>query len=81
MYVTPILKDIQKNGKGFNTLFSHVTLITEEVGLIYPNNENAYMSNLIGMGIVYDQDSLHKIDQTDYEKIKKKSVLKVFSNS
>lgn len=66
------IKGHSKNGKGFNTLFSHVTLITEEVGLIYPNNENAYMSNLIGMGIVYDQDSLHKIDQTDYDKIKEK---------
>ena len=66
------IKGHSKNGKGFNTLFSHVTLITEEVGLIYPNNENAYMSNLIGMGIVYDQDSLHKINQTDYDKIKEK---------
>lgn len=66
------LKGNAKNGNGFNTVFSHVTLITEEVELCFPSNENAYMSNLVSLGILYDQDSLHKIDQTDYKKIKAK---------
>lgn len=59
-----------KNGDGFNTILSHVTLITKEVELNYPSNENAYMSNLMSLGIIYDQNTLHKIDHTDYDKIK-----------
>ena len=62
-------KGYAKEGKGFNTIFSHVTLLTNEVELNFPNNENAYMSNLVSLGILNDQDSLHKIDQTDYNKI------------
>lgn len=61
-----------KNGNGFNTIFRHVTLLANEVKLNYPGNENAYMSNLVSLGILYDQDSLHKIDKTDYNKIKDK---------
>ena len=30
------------------------------------------MANLVSLGIIYDQDSLYKIDQTDYDKIKDK---------
>ena len=61
-----------KSGSGFNTLFSHVTLISDGVKLQYPNNENAYMSNLVSLGLLYDEDSLNKIDQTDYLKIKER---------
>ncbi len=64
-----------KTGSGFTTLLSHVTLITNDVELQYPNNENAYMSNLVSLGILSDEDSLHKIDQTDYNKIKERVYL------
>lgn len=66
------IKGNAKNGSGFSILFSHVSLITDAVKLNFPGNENAYMSNLVSLGILYDQDSLHKIDQTDYLKIKEK---------
>ena len=66
------IKGYSKSGKGFNTLFSHITLISNVVTLDFPNNENAYMANLVSLGIIYDQDSLYKIDQTDYDKIKDK---------
>ena len=66
------IKGYSKSGKGFNTLISHISLISNEVALDFPNNENAYMANLVSLGIIYDQDSLYKIDQTDYDKIKDK---------
>lgn len=59
-----------KEGSGFNIISSHVTLITNEVKLNFPSNENAYMSNLVSLGILYDQDSLKKVDHSDYNKIK-----------
>jgi hypothetical protein len=65
-------KGYAKNGSGFKTIFSHVTLLADEIELNYPSNENAYMSNLISLGILSDQESLHIIDQTDYNKIKDK---------
>lgn len=71
------IKGHSKNGKGFKTLFSHITLIADEVKLNYPSNENAYMSNLVSLGVLYDQDSLHKIDQSDYDRIKNKINLEV----
>ena len=66
------IKGNSKNNNGFNTIISHSTLISNEVELAFPNNENAYMSNLVSLGILFDQDALHKIDQTDYNKIKEK---------
>lgn len=65
-------KGYAKNGKGFQTIFSHITLLTNDVNLNFPDNENAYMSNLVSLGILHDQNSLHKIDQTDYNIIKYK---------
>lgn len=66
------VKGYSKSGQGFNMIFSHVSLITNDVQLIFPNNENAYMSNLLSLGILSDQNTLHKVDQTDYLKIKEK---------
>lgn len=73
-------KGYAKSGSGFKILFSHVTLITNEVELKFPSNENAYMSNLLSLGILYDQDSLHKIVQTDYNMIKDKVNLEELLN-
>lgn len=62
----------KKDDSGFNTILSHVTLIQNDVKLQYPKNENAYMYNLVSLGILRDEDSLRKVDQTDYNKIKER---------
>lgn len=59
-----------KNGNGFNTIREHLTLIPQEVHLDFPNNTNAYLSNLASMGILFDMDGTYLVDQTIYNKIK-----------
>ena len=52
-------KDIQycdfrakaKEGNGFTTMGEHLTLVPFEVKLDFPQNVNAYLSNLVSMGI------------------------------
>ena len=47
-----------------------MTLVPQEVKLDFPDNTNAYLANLVSMGILYDMDGTHRIDQTIYNKIK-----------
>ena len=56
-------------GKGFVTFMSYVTLIPYEIELAYPDNVNAYISNLISLGILLDMSGTRKIDDTIYKKI------------
>lgn len=48
----------------------HVNLIPQEVHLSFPNNVNAYLANLVSLGILFDMDGSYIIDQTIYNKIK-----------
>lgn len=59
-----------KVGGGFTTMGEHLTLIPFEVQLDFSNNVNAYLSNLVSMGILFDMDGKYIIDQTIYNKIK-----------
>ena len=59
-----------QNGVGFNTIMEHLTLIPQEVKLNFPNNINAYLANLVSMGILFDMDGTYRINQTTYNKIK-----------
>ena len=34
----------------------HVNLIPQEVHLSFPNNVNAYLANLVSLGILFDMD-------------------------
>lgn len=61
-----------KNGNGYNTILEHITLVPFEVKLDFPNNINAYLANLVSMGILYDMDGKYRIDQTIYNKIKER---------
>ena len=54
----------------FVTIQEHLTLIPHEVHLEYSQNINAYLSNLLSMGILYDVDNMYRADQTIYNKIK-----------
>lgn len=56
-------------GKGFLTIMSYVTLIPHEIKLAYPENVNAYISNLISLGILLDMSGIYKIDDTIYKEI------------
>lgn len=57
-------------GDGYNTIMEHVNLIPQEVHLSFPNNVNAYLANLVSLGILFDMDGSYIIDQTIYNKIK-----------
>lgn len=58
-------------GKGFLTILSYATLIPNEVKLSYPDNINAYISNLISLGILQDMSGTYKTDDTKYIEIEK----------
>ena len=57
---------------GYDTLFEHVTMIEEDVALIYPENTNAYLANLVSLGILCDKKGTFMIDKTQYNRIKGK---------
>lgn len=57
---------------GYDTLFEHVTMIKEDVALIYPENTNAYLANLVSLGILRDKKGTFRMDKTQYNRIKGK---------
>lgn len=57
---------------GYDTLFEHVTMIEEDVALIYPENTNAYLANLVSLGILCDKKGTFRMDKTQYNRIRKK---------
>lgn len=57
--------------KGFLTIMSYATLIPNEVKLSYPDNINAYISNLVSLGILQDMSGTYKIDDSVYKEIEK----------
>lgn len=63
-------------GKGFHTLFDHVTLLDKEVDMQYPQNLSSYLANFISLGILIDMSGQYKIDKTIYNQIREKYGLK-----
>lgn len=57
---------------GYDTLFEHVTMIEDDVALIYPKNTNAYLANLVSLGILCDKKGTFMTDKTQYNRIKGK---------
>lgn len=57
---------------GYNTLYEHITMIEDDVDLIYPKNTSAYLANFVSLGILQDEKVVYKIDKTEYNRIKKK---------
>ncbi|WP_298544787.1 DUF4393 domain-containing protein [uncultured Porphyromonas sp.] len=57
---------------GYDTLFEHVTMIEEDVALIYPENTNAYLANLVSLGILCDKKGTFRMDKNQYNRIKGK---------
>ena len=60
------------NDNGYITIMSHLTLIEESTTLSYPQNINAYFSNLICLGIITDMVGIHKTNKEAYDKIEQK---------
>lgn len=57
---------------GFIKLYDHVTILSDEVDMIFSKNESAYLSNLVSLGILKDMNNLFKLDKTIYNKIREK---------
>ena len=57
------------NDKGYIILMQYASMINLEVRLDFPNNINAYLSNLISFGILLDMPNTYKSDYSLYEKI------------
>lgn len=57
------------DGTGFVTIKYHLTLIPSEVELEYPENINAYLANLVSLGILLDMNGTEIVDKTIYDKI------------
>ncbi len=57
-----------ENG-GFSTIVDHATLLPFKVSLKFPQNISAYISNLISLGILSDENGLFKVDDTEYNQI------------
>ncbi len=56
-----------ENGEGYFIILDHATLVPFEVNLEFPENINAYLSNLSCMGILLDMSDEYKSDETIYE--------------
>lgn len=54
---------------GYNTLISHATVLSKNIILQYPQNEGAYISNLLSLGIISDEAPTYRIDRTEYDEI------------
>lgn len=62
----------------FITIVDHVTLIPFKVELSFPNNVSAYLSNLISLGILRNNDSSWKDDERAYNEICDKYYLSLY---
>lgn len=59
----------KKDRGGFVTIKDHLTLLPYCIPLEYPQNVNAYLSNLVSLGILIDKVELYKINNIEYDKI------------
>lgn len=62
-------KGYKTDNYGFVTIKDHLTLIPSEVELEYPENINAYLANLVSLGILLDMNGTKIVDKTIYDKI------------
>lgn len=60
-----------KEDKGFNEIVKKGTEIQSKVDLLFPNNINTYLDNLVSMGVLDASHGLHKIDTSIYEPLYK----------
>ena len=66
---------------GYDTLAEHVTMIEHDVALIYPKNTNAYLANLVSLGILRDKKGTFRMDKTQYNRIREEYHVEEFTAS
>ena len=66
-YCNVYVKDPDSNAQ--NRIENHLTLIPQEVDLNFPENTNAYLSNLVCVGILLDMNTRFLVDNTEYNRI------------
>lgn len=66
---------------GYDTLAEHVTMIEHDVALIYPKNTNAYLANLVSLGILRDEKGTFKMDKAQYNRIREEYLVEEFTAS
>ena len=59
-----------KDSEGFIKVAQRLTIIPRDVLLEYPQNTQAYLSNLESLGLLSDQTGLHKTNRKGEEEIK-----------
>lgn len=59
------------NSDGYINLMYHKTLLTQYIQLNFPQNINAYLANLVSLGILCDMVGTYIIDETIYNEIKR----------
>ena len=56
-----------KDNKGFHEILKTATSLHTDVKLLFPQNINTYLDNLVSMGILDISHQLHKMDKKIYE--------------
>lgn len=64
-----------KPRKGFITPIENSVSLCNDIDLIYPQNIQIYLSNLLSLGIIVDANSLHLMDDGLYDKVIKTNQL------
>lgn len=59
-------------GGGFIVLKKHVTLLCEGIDFFVPNNELAYLQNLVCLGILKDCEGMYRVADDNYNRIEAK---------
>jgi uncharacterized protein YciU (UPF0263 family) len=60
-----------KDNKGFHEILKSATSLHTEIELLFPQNMNTYLDNLVSMGILDNSHGMHKMDTKIYEPLYK----------
>lgn len=71
---------IKEEGGGFRTIANHKTLLSDEVNFFVPDNELAYLQNLVCLGILKDCEGVWKVKEDNYRLIENKLGLESLRN-
>lgn len=72
---------IEEEGEGgFRTIANHKTLLSDEVNFFMPDNELAYLQNLVCLGILKDCGGLYKKKEDNYKLIENRLKLESLRN-
>lgn len=62
----------QNNFEGYHTILAKSTLLQYETEILFPENINTYLDNLISIGILSDEDGSFKTDENLYQPLLEK---------